>query len=107
MGQFQACRIRIFDDERIRTNPGEFGQKRTNPNPGEFGRNRVKNGRIWAKNGQQWAKNGRTKPNPGKTGRNRKFRRNFIRIRASLIRTGHILIPPKCNFGSSLIDTAM
>ena len=77
------------ESERILEN---LGKKRMNPNPGEFGRNRGETGqktgefgRIWAKNGQKWAKNGRTKPKPGKTGRNRKFRRNFIRFRSSLL----------------------
>ena len=52
-------------DERIRTNPGEFGQKRMNPNPGKFGRNRAKNGQIWAK------KMGKKRANETETWQNR------------------------------------
>ena len=45
-------------DERIRTNPGEFGQKRTNPNPGKFGRNQGETGQKTGEFGQKMGKNG-------------------------------------------------
>ena len=76
--------------------------------PNEQGKTGQKNGHFQAKKkrakrGKKRGKNGQTKPDPGKTGQNRKFRRNLVWVRSSLVFTGQwsrdkqkIIMSSKC-----------
>ena len=64
--QIRLARTAHAHDERIQTNPGEFGQKRMNPNPGEFGRNRAKTGEFGQKMGKKRANETETWQNRAK-----------------------------------------